>query len=274
MNKPDISVIVVSTNEAAVLASCLRTLFQNTAHFEVLVFNNACTDETASLLETEFKRDELIVIHQSIKKGFIENCNEGILKARGRYILLLNPDTEVQKDTLLTMQKFMDSHPQVAVSTSRMKYLNKQIQWNCRRFPKLWTYFLRILHLDKVFPSLGAVQKYLMQDIDHQVTQPVDWFISAFFFMRKSVIEKIGILDPKLKQPFYCEDLEWCYRAKREGFQNYFVAETEILHHYRQSSRKGINFLTWVHLHNIGMFYLKHGWHMMFTGMTSRAKSP
>ncbi len=265
----DLTVIIISTNEADSLDRCLASVFQNKARFECIVFNNACTDQTKYLITEKYKDDRLSVIDNTTKKGFIENNNVGLEKASGRYVLFLNPDTIVQPDTFDVMIRFMDAPPDAAVSTCRLFYPDGSIQKTVRRFPTLLTYVYRIPPLDRIFRHHKAPERYLMDQMNRNKTQEVDWFITAFFFMRKSVVDEIGPLDKRLLQPFYIEDLEWCYRARLKGYRNFYVAETSVVHEYQQTSRKKFSRLTLVHFCNVLLFYRKHGWSILTGRMIS-----
>lgn len=261
---PDVTVIVISTNEGELLDACLTSVLQSVdVTFECLVFNNASRDNTAALMRDKFTDERITCLTNQRKLGFIENNNIGLRRAKGRYVLLLNPDTRVHPDTLSTMVHFMDIHPKGAVATCRLTYRDGTPQANVRRFPTPLTYFYRITMLDKLFPDHDVVKRYLLEDLNLSYTQDVDWFITAFFFMRRSIVDEIGPLDEKLMQPFYCEDLEWCYRSKLHGYRNYYVADASIVHDYQQTSRKKIGKLTFVHVCNILRFYQKHGRSML-----------
>lgn len=255
---PDITIIVISTNEGTELDSCLASLLESHAGFELIVFNNASVDQTSDLLERKYRDGRILVVTNRAKLGFIENCNKGIELATGRYVLLLNPDTILKPDTLANMVSFMDTHPDAAVATCRLLYPDGSHQAHVRRFPTLQSYFWRISHMDGLLPHLTSVKRYLMNDLSHDKPIEVDWFITAFFFMRKQTIDRIGALDKTLLQPFYCEDLEWCYRARMNGYKNYYLPNAEITHVYRQSSSKRFGRLSLVHLCNIVIFFWKH----------------
>jgi hypothetical protein len=254
----DVTVVVISTNEADELDPCMASVLSSPADFDVIVFDNASTDRTGELLARKYRDERVRVVTNRTKLGFIENCNEGIALSQGRYVLLLNPDTIIKPDTLAEMVRFMDNQPDAAVATCRMLYPDGTHQAHVRRFPTLRTYFWRISRLDRLFPRRQSVDRYLMNDLRHDRPSQVDWFITAFFFMRKAVIAEIGDLDRRLLQPFYCEDLEWCYRARLRGYKNYYLPNVEITHMYRQSSSKRFNRLSLVHLCNIALFFWKH----------------
>jgi GT2 family glycosyltransferase len=259
----DISVVIISTNEGVELHPCLASVLASTADFEVIAFDNASTDHTADLLARTYRDSRVTVVTNPAKLGFIENNNRGIELAKGRYVLLLNADTVVKPDTLAAMVAFMDGHADAAVATCRLLYPDGAPQAHVRRFPTLGSYFWRITHLDRLFPRLRSVERYLMNDLRHDRPVEVDWFITAFFCMRREAIDRIGALDRTLLQPFYCEDLEWCYRARLAGYRNYYVPEVAITHVYRQSSSKRFGRLSMVHLCNIAIFVWKHRFALM-----------
>ena len=259
-NVKDLSIIIISTNEGHYLDRCLKSIFshEHKINFECIVMDNGSTDNTWSLITEKYSNPQIIPVKNKTKLGFIENNNIGLKMAHGNYILLLNPDTIIKPDTLEKMIDFMDHTPDAAVATCKIFFPTGDIQHNFRSFPTPLTYFLRILHIDNIFPNLKTIRKYLMKDFDRDNTSQVDWFITAFFFMRKKAIDVLGILDENLTQPFYCEDLEWCFRAKINGWKAYYVPTTDIIHDYQQDSRKRINRLTFVHLTNIVKFFKKH----------------
>lgn len=256
----ELSIIIISTNEGHYLDRCLESIFSrpHSFDFECIVIDNGSSDSTWSLITEKYKDPRIVPVKNSRKLGFIENNNIGIKRAQGNYILLLNPDTVLKPDTLEKMIDFMEHTPDAAVATCKIFFPTGEIQHNVRSFPTPLTYFIRILHIDKVLPNLKTVRKYLLKDFDRDKTSQVDWFITAFFFMRKKAIDLLGILDETLTQPFYCEDLEWCFRAKISGWKCYYVPATDIIHDYQQDSRKRINRLTFVHLTNIFKFFRKH----------------
>jgi GT2 family glycosyltransferase len=254
---PDVTVVTVSTNEADVLDICLSSVLENKVDMECIVVNNASTDRTDELLASKYRDNRVMVVNNSARRSLAENCNIGLRKARGRYVLLLNPDTRLLPDTLETMVQFMDAHVDSAVATCRLLNRDGSSQDHIRRFPTPWRVLIRLLGMDKLFPNYRAVREYLMRDMDRTKTQEVEWFILAFFFVRKSAAEKIGFLDEKFLRPYYCEDTEWCYRARLHGYRNYCVAETATFHDYQQGSRKKIGRLTFIHIANNLLLYQK-----------------
>lgn len=264
----DISLITVSTNEADDLEKCLASIYQETHDFsfEVLVVDNASTDGTRELLA---RYPQVRVLTTRERKGYIENNNLAIAEARGRYFLTMNADVVLQPGTLKYMLEFKDEHPDAALGACRLMFEDGSLQPTCRNFPTPMTYLSRLPHFLGWIPGMRRLasnrrsQRYVMGDYDHRQTRPVDWVISAFFMMRRSVVEEIGPFSPDLRQPFYLEDVDWCFRAHVAGYRVYYVPEVWATHLYRQSSVSGLNRLSFVHLANILIFFRNNGWSML-----------
>ncbi len=264
----DISLITVSTDEADDLAKCLASIYQEEHAFsyEVLVVDNASTDGTRELLE---RYPAVRVITTPERMGYIENNNLAIAQAGGRYLLTMNADVVLQPGTLAYMLDFMDKHPDAAMGACRLMFEDGSLQLTCRRFPNPLIYLSRLPHFLGWIPGLKRLadnrvaRSYVLGDYDHRTTRTVDWSISAFFMMRRSVVEKIGPFSDDLRQPFYLEDVDWCFRAHVAGYRVYYVPEVWATHLYRQSSVRGLNRLSFVHLANILIFFRNNGWPML-----------
>lgn len=264
----DVTIITVSTNEAHDLELCLPSLLVDHGGLEVeiIVVDNASTDATPEILA---RHPEIQVLRVEQRGGYIENNNLALPKARGRYILSMNADVVLEPGTLAHMVRFMDRHPEAAVSACRLMFGDGSLQLTCRRFPTPLIYLARLPHFLSWIPFLRGLRgnaisrRYDLRDEDHNVTRQVDWVITAFFLMRRSVVEEIGVFSKDLKQPFYLEDVEWCFRARLAGYLVYYVGEVWATHFYRQSSIKKLNRLSFVHLANTLIFFRLHGWSML-----------
>ncbi|MEM9599180.1 MAG: glycosyltransferase family 2 protein [Acidobacteriota bacterium] len=264
----DVTIITVSTDEAEDLERCLPSILGDHGGLEVeiLVVDNASTDLTAEILA---RHPEIRVLRRAERHGYIENNNLALPQARGRYILSMNADVVLEPGTLAHMVRFMDRHPEAAVSACRLHFGDGSLQLTCRRFPTPLTYLARLPHFLSWLPVLrrfednAVSRRYDLREQDHTVTRPVDWVITAFFLMRRSAVEEIGVFSHRLRQPFYLEDVEWCFRARLSGYLTYYVGEVWATHFYRQSSIKGLNRLSFVHLANLLIFFRLHGWSML-----------
>ncbi|MEO1366882.1 MAG: glycosyltransferase, partial [Acidobacteriota bacterium] len=226
----------------------------------------ASTDRTAEILA---RHPEIRVLRRAERFGYIENNHVALPLARGRYVLSMNADVVLEPGTLAHMVRFMDNHPEAAVAACRLHFGDGSLQLTCRRFPTPLTYLARVPHFLSWLPALRRLRNnavargYDLRDLDHSVTRRVDWVITAFFLMRRSAVEEIGVFSDQLRQPFYLEDVEWCFRARLAGYLTYYVGEVWATHDYRQSSIKKLNRLSFVHLANILIFFRLHGLSML-----------
>ena len=266
----DVSIIIVGTNEREHLARCLRSIAASPTKYtlETIVIDNASTDGTSDMVRRDFPGVRLI--RRERRLGYIENNNFAMGFARGRYFLLLNSDIDLGLTTLETMVGFMDARPEAGVSACRLTFDDGDLQLTCRRFPTPLTYlcrlphFLRWLKISKNFSKNRVVESYLMRDYDHQHTREVDWMLSAFFLLRRSAVDDIGMFSRWLVQPFYLEDMEWCFRAWVRGWKVYYVPEVSAVHFYRRGSVKKFSKLSLVHMANILIFFTLHAREMIF----------
>ena len=231
----DLSIIIVSHNSKDLLRNCLRSVYQSQTRygFDVLVHDNASVDQTPEMVEAEFPNTKLI---RGENVGFSKANNAGIKQSQGRYVLLLNPDTEVSKDTFETMINFMDSHPDVGISTCKLALPDGTLDKACRRsFPTPWVSFTRLAGLSKIFPKSKIFNKYNLGYLPETEEHEIDSCVGAFLLTRRVVIEKVGLLDENFF--LYGEDIDFCFRAKNAGWKVYYYSQTTVIHHKRQSSK-------------------------------------
>ncbi|MBN2054762.1 glycosyltransferase family 2 protein, partial [bacterium] len=257
-SRPDISIIIISTNECADLERCLQSidLENESPRLEVFVVDNHSSDGTSAMVGDRFPAVRLI--RNPRKYGFSTNNNLGILRCTGRYVLILNPDTILRDDTLSIMTSFMDEHPDVGAAGCRLVNPDGSQQYTARRFPTLLSVIFRWANLDRLFPRLNVLRHYLMMDCDQHQIRDVDWIIGAFLFVRHSVLEEVGPFDQRF-DPLYIEDEDLCYRIKQNGYRVTYVPATEIVHAYNRESARGFfNRMTYIHFRNFLRFYIKH----------------
>jgi GT2 family glycosyltransferase len=213
---------------------------------EIIIVDNDSRDGILDWLQATSYKPQAF---QNENTGFAAGNNLGIKKASGKYILLLNPDTKLQPDTLQTMLDFMESRPDIGISGCKLIKADGKLDLACRRrFPNPWNSFNRLFLRDNT--------NYNYSDIDENQEMEVDSVVGAFLLIRKSVIDKIGLLDEKFFM--YGEDLDWCWRCKKAGFKVWYYPKTFIIHYKGESSRK-TPFKMLRAFHNaMWIFYQKH----------------
>jgi len=166
--------------------------------------------------------------------GFVKGNNVGVAQGAGRYVLLLNPDTEVIGDALETMVAYMDHSGDVGALGPKLLFPDGRVQPSRRRFPTLATAFVESTVLQQWFPRNLWLYRYYAQDRSDSEEQDVDWVIGACLFIRRQAWEQVGPLDERFFM--YSEELDWCRRLKRAGWRVVYIPSATVVHHEGQSS--------------------------------------
>lgn len=238
----DISIILVSWNVRDLLRQCLGSVNNQQSTLlgppsaEIIVVDNASTDSTVQMLRDEFPAVRVIANSQNV--GFTRGNNQALAQARGRYLFLLNPDTELAPNTLAKLTAYMDTHPRVGIVGPKLFYGDGSVQSSRRRFPSLATAFLESTKLQDWFPRNHALTTYYMLDTTDDETLQVDWVNGSAMFVRRELYEQIGGLDEQFFM--YSEELDWCYRAKQAGWQVVYLPDARVTHYEGKSSEQAV----------------------------------
>ena len=255
-NKP-LSIVVVNYNVKNLLKKCLESIFkcQKYIEFEVIVVDNNSKDYSQEMLKRDFPQAKLIENKRNV--GFSRACNQGIKESQGRYILLLNPDTELTLGGFKKMIDFMDSKPEAGICGPKMIDQKGNIQFSCRLFPSYLTAISSSQSiLNRVFPDNFLSQKYLLKEWDHSQIREVDWVSGSCLLAKREMLEKVGLLDERFYM--YVEDVDLCYRAKKSGFSVFYFPEVLVIHHVGKSTQKRKFTMLLEHHRSMYYFYLKH----------------
>ncbi|NLE77811.1 MAG: glycosyltransferase family 2 protein [Chloroflexi bacterium] len=244
----DLSIIIVNWNVRELLARCLETIWaqvdQADAHqlrlveaphtAEVIVVDNASSDGSVEAVRAGFPWVRCIANDANL--GFTKGNNQGLAVAQGRYLLLLNPDTEVRPGALQAMLRWMDAHTAVGALGPRVRYPDGSVQPTRRRFPTLATALLESTFLQRWLPHNAVVQRYYVQDRSDDEAQEVDWVVGACLLLRQQAVQQVGALDEGFFM--YSEELDYCYRLKGAGWSVAYLPQAEIIHHEGRSSEQ------------------------------------
>jgi GT2 family glycosyltransferase len=148
--------------------------------------------------------------------GFAKANNQAIQLARGRYLLLLNPDMRVLPDTLAKMAEWMDEHQEAGIAGCKLikDNISGEIVPHVRHFPTVWDQLAIVLKIPHFFPHV--LNKYLWRDFDYAKAQAVDSLRGSFFMLRREVLQAIGGLDERYF--IWFEEVDYCRRARAAGF--------------------------------------------------------
>lgn len=239
--QPRLSIVIVSWNCRLYLEECLASIFSAERPFplEIIIVDNASSDETVAWLKSSFPGIKIVANPKNL--GFPRSCNLGLKNARGEYFLLLNPDTKLQKDTLVKAVEFIEKNPDIGMLGVKIRRPDGSIQLHGgRAFPTLASLLFNSLGLDRAFPFLRLFSSPDMPWWDHENSQKVDMISGTFMLFRRAVYNKIMGLDETL--PMFFEDMEYCWRVKKNGWEVFYLAETEILHYSGVSSSRASSF--------------------------------
>lgn len=231
---PRVSVVIVVWNAKKYVQECLASLREHCARacFEVIVVDNASTDGTTELIAQEFP--EFKLIRNSDNLGFAKANNIGIAQSSGDYVCLVNSDVKFLDDCITPMIEYLSENPRVGMLGPKMLSTDGKVWRSTMRFPTLWNHFCRALCVDVAFKKSRLFGGLLMSDFDHQATTPVEVLNGWFVVVRRSSLERVGLLDPQFFM--YGEDVDWCYRFHQAGEGVVFFAEAGAIHYGGASS--------------------------------------
>lgn len=239
----DLTVVVVSWNTRDLLDRSLETLKEDleqssNLETEVYVVDNDSKDGSAAMVAEKHGWATLIANDDNL--GFAKANNQVLRQAKGRYILLLNPDTEVEPGALKTLIEFLETHPKAGIVAPQLLNSDGSIQRSCRQFPTFTGMLFELIGLSKIFPKGSKTgttfRAYKMLDWEHDDEREVDQPEGACLLLRREVLEEVGLLDEGYFMLF--EEVDWCYRIKKAGWQIWFTPKARVMHHYGQSIKQ------------------------------------
>ncbi|OGY88584.1 MAG: hypothetical protein A2927_01790 [Candidatus Komeilibacteria bacterium RIFCSPLOWO2_01_FULL_45_10] len=230
----DLSIIILNYKQKGLVKYCLKNLLALSLpfKFEIIVVDNASGDGTAEMIKSEFFGVRLIQAEEN--RGYAAGNNLGIKAAQGKYLLILNPDLNILSGAALKLHQFMENHPQACLVGPKILNPDGSLQYTCSRFPDWRLPFFRRTFLSRTKAGQKWNEYYLMTDWDHQSNRPVDWLFGACLMVRKSALEKVGLLDERFF--LYMEDLDWCRRTWEQGLEVWYAAEAEVIHYHQRLS--------------------------------------
>jgi GT2 family glycosyltransferase len=233
----DLSIIIVSWNVRSYLAACLESMRRCTEtnpdgpKLQVIVVDSGSTDGTIDMLRESFPWVEALPQAENI--GFTRGNNVGLKAATGRFVLLLNPDTEIVENASGQMVAYLEDHPDVGIVGPHTLNSDGTTQSTRRRFPTLVTALFESTWLQALAPR-RVLDRYYARDIEDTDTSDVDWVQGSALMLRREVYEQIGGLDERYIM--YSEELDWCKRARNAGWRVIYLGAATIIHHGGKST--------------------------------------
>lgn len=224
----DLAIVVVSTNEARWLERCLPTVFEHAgdARLDVVVVDNSSTDGTADLIASQFPEARVV---NSVNRGFGHANNRGVLTCSARYVLFLNPDTEVVDGTFGELVAALDERPEVGLAGVKQITADGTLWPTMRRFPSVTRALADALASERwpIFGSRGGERELDLSSYDREVE--CDWTSGSFMLVRREALLSAGLLDERFF--IYSEEPDLCLRLSRAGWATRHLPLMTIVHH-------------------------------------------
>ena len=252
-----LSVIIVNYNVQYFLEQCLLSVHRASKGLstEVFVVDNNSSDGSVEMVRQRFP--EVKLISNLDNKGFSAANNQAIKQSSGQYILLLNPDTVVEEDTFMKCCAFLDGHDNAgALGVQMIDGKGFFLPESKRGLPTPAVAFYKIFGLSTLFPKSKTFGRYHLGYLDKNETNEVEVLSGAFMMIRKSVLDKTGLLDEDYFM--YGEDIDLSYRITKAGYKNYYFHGTRIIHYKGESTKKSSINYVFVFYRAMAIFARKH----------------
>ena len=259
-----LSVVIVNYNVKFFVEQCLLSVRQAVAAMdarygagscEVFLVDNNSVDGSCEMVAEKFPEVKLIANRENT--GFSKANNQAMRISRGEYVLLLNPDTVVEKDTFVSTVAFMDAHPDAGgLGVKMLDGKGNFLPESKRGLPTPAVAFYKIFGLSALFKKSRRFGRYHLTYLDKDQNHEIEVLSGAFMLMRKSVLDKVGLLDEDYFM--YGEDIDLSYRILKGGYKNYYFAGTRIIHYKGESTKKSSVNYVFVFYRAMIIFARKH----------------
>jgi N-acetylglucosaminyl-diphospho-decaprenol L-rhamnosyltransferase len=225
--KADVSVVIATYNARNYIGECLSALrASNVQPAEIHVIDNASNDGTADFVAEQFPEADLVRNRDNV--GFGVASNAGIRASRTGFVLLLNPDAVLAPESLGTLVRYLEKHPEAGIAGCRLRNLDGTLQHSIGRFPTLANQLGRMLFLHRLFPHTPSLQEIELTPGPYERTHDVEWLLGAVMLVRGEAMRQVGLFDERFF--LFSEETDWCLRMREAGWHVAYVAETTVTH--------------------------------------------
>jgi len=225
-------VCIVSWRTRDLLRQCLASVVGHREDAQVAAVDNASQDGTVDMVREEFP--EVTLIANAENAGFAAANNQAIRMGSAPFVLLLNPDTEVQSAALSALRERLEETAEIGAVAPQLVFPDGRIQRSCRSFPTPDAVLLDVLGLWRIVPGNKRFGAYRMTYWDHDSPRDVDQPMASALALRRRALDEVGLLDESF--PLYFNDVDLCYRLREAGWRIVFEPTAKVLHHHGQST--------------------------------------
>ena len=236
-NTNDVSICIVNWNTKDLLQKCIRSLRARTEglRYEIIIVDNNSHDGSVQMVKLD--HPECLIVESKDNLGFARGNNLAEKRASGKYILYLNPDTELITNAIRGMFLFLERNTDYGAVGCKLVTSDGQIQYTCARtFPTPFNQFCYLAMLNKLFPRSRLFGTVEMNYWDHADSREIDCLSGACIMARRDIVKILHGFDEHYFM--YAEDVDLCYRIKQKGWKIYYLADESIFHHEGASSKK------------------------------------
>ncbi|HPN68945.1 MAG TPA: glycosyltransferase [Saprospiraceae bacterium] len=233
----DISIVIVNYNVRDFLFRCIESIYANSGqrHIEIIVVDNHSVDGSVGALRQNFP--EVLVIANEQNMGFGSANNQGISIARGKYTLILNPDTLLSENTLEVCFQYLEQHPQTgAIGAQMVDGAGKYLPESKRGLPTLWSSFCKMTGLYRLFPTSKSFNNYYLGHIRQDESADIEVLTGAFMFTQTTLLQQLGGFDDHFFM--YGEDIDLSKRILDSGYKIHYLPAAKIVHFKGESTKK------------------------------------
>lgn len=259
----ELSIIITSYKNPELLKVCIDSIRKNCTltDYEIIVADSATEEDTELMMQESFPEIRFIASKENI--GFSGTVNNGLQAAQGRFILILNGDIVVKKESIEKLLDHIKNNPETGIVGPQLLNFNETYQPSTFRFYAPLTIVYRRTFLGRFGFAKKHLDKFLMKDFDHQDTREVDWIMGSSLMTSREAVDRVGLMDSRFK--LYFEDTDWCRRFWENGYKVIYLPEAKMYHyHGRGSAGKGAlrsllsNKLTWIHIGSAIRYFMKY----------------
>ena len=224
----DLSIIIISFNTKTLLRECLQAVYRTVKDisFEVIVVDNASRDGSIDMVRNEFADVQVIVNEKNL--GFAKANNQALTISKGEFVLLLNSDAFLQENTVEILIGRLRNHPGAFAAGPKVVFPDGRLQSKGEHFPCIGKSFLNLTRVSRLLSPRALYVLFPKYFWPEDSTRPVDWLSGCCLMARHEAFARVGLLSEKFF--FYGEEIEWCYRAKKCGYEIWYISYASVIH--------------------------------------------
>jgi GT2 family glycosyltransferase len=233
----DISVIIVTWNSADEIVKCVGSVIEASKglNTELIIIDNNSADDSLALVRN-ISFPQLNTVQNSENLGYTKAVNQGIKLSNGKYVLLLNPDTVLNDNSIKVMYDFLEANPLYGACAPLMKNPDGSTQYSVRNFPTYWRMFCEFSLLAYIFPHTKLFGSWKAKYMDYSIEQDIEQPMAAAFMVRHDLLGKIENMDERFMMFF--NDVDLCKKVYDAGFKIRLLPASVVTHEHGVSIKK------------------------------------